>query len=102
MTTNWTAISTRFRAIADSMRWASRISGVAHRLTKPDCHRCGGEDYVHSHTCKFALRGVASGSTRIAFGNAVERAAAKHATTVRGEEILAQLKVAVPDWRERA
>ena len=40
-------------------------------------------------------------SAAISFGHAVERAAAKHATTVRGEEILAQLKVAVPDWRER-
>lgn len=82
MTTNWPALTTEFnrvaaKFIAPDFRWNNRISGVIHFVTKPDCWECGGDDYIHSGGCSRGLRQVAGGSTSIAFGNAVIKAAAK-------------------------
>lgn len=83
MTTNWPALTTEFNRVAakyaprPDYRWARRISGVIGRLTKPDCWECGGDNYIHSLGCSRGLRQVAGGSTAIAFGNAVIKAAKK-------------------------
>ena len=88
----WEARAILLAEIASTMR-SRRIARVAHRLTKPDCYRCGGEDYVHAMGC---TRRGSYRSAAIAFGNAVIRAAAKHAVTVRENVIMAQLHAAFP------
>ena len=69
----WEARRIRFARITSAMRpsRASRVAGVAHRLTRPDCVKCGGADYIHLASCPRARRALATGSTRIQFGNAV-------------------------------
>lgn len=66
----------------------ARRCAVAARVTPSDCAKCGGEDFIHGHECRNALRGVAAGSTAIALGNDVKKYADRLV-------LMAQLKVAL-------
>lgn len=99
MTTNiWHARTDRFNRIASKLRapdWARRVARISHRLTKPDCFRCGGEDYMHSFSC---TRPQSFGNAEIRLHNLAKKAAAKHEAWIerRGVEIMAMLKAAFP------
>lgn len=102
MTTDiWAERTERFNRVAakyaprPDSRWARRISGVIHRLNKPDCWKCGGEFHCHSLGCPNGLRQVAGGSTAIAFGNAVIKAAAKVEFRRSQDELMWALKRAL-------
>jgi hypothetical protein len=92
MTTNLRP--SRADRIAAKLRpsWASKCARITQRLLKPDCFRCGGEDFMHSYSC---TRRQSYGSSAIAFGNAVIRAEARHAQYLRNEALMMKLKRAL-------
>ena len=86
----WEARAVRFAAISAKLKpsWGSRLARISHRLVKPDCFWCGGEDFIHALSCTHRP----AGNSRIAFGNAVIRAELRHRARVGLKALIGELR----------
>ncbi len=100
---DWTATAAEFERVKAEMlhsQRARRIARISHRLTKPECFKCGGEEFWHRADCSRRSTGL---NARVRFDFAVIAAAKKLEFKRSQNELMASLKVALaPEKYARA